>query len=206
MNTPVYSLRNYGYFTKLDSSVRRNALTRAVNVHGVKPVLDRLKEVIDLSKSEIMKGDFEWISNEMQPPQQVVNTQQQMIKLSKYGYSTKKSESERLMALIDAMNESSPDSVVKRLNYVINSYPNKKHIFEQDLNNLSTKQFVTIIPQKAVVNNNDNEASTSTQNQQPSPHQYSNNEIVEKLNEMRVTIKILGDSLESIFVAMQKNM
>jgi TATA-binding protein-associated factor Taf7 len=66
MNTPVYSLRAYGYFTKFNEIKRKEALNRAITVHGITEVISRLKEIVNKSKSEVMINDLNWLQGNSQ--------------------------------------------------------------------------------------------------------------------------------------------
>lgn len=156
MNTSVGSLRYFGYFIKFDTNIRRDALNKAIATHGITPVINRLSTVANLSKSETMKEDLNWLialdeiqrvrawhkaAAEVNQSKFDLNRKNsssvfpQQIKLSHYGYSTKKTADERLFALRSAFIANGYDSVIERMNFVINNYPKNKNIFKYDLDN-----------------------------------------------------------------------
>ena len=224
MNTPVNSLRNFGYYIRFDTNVRRSALNKAATVHGITPVINRLSTIVNLSESgywnATMKEDLNWlISNKdvhqvhQQASSSSSSVSPQQLKLSKYGYSTKKTAAERLFALRSAFIAIGYDSVIERMNFVMNNYPNKRNIFQYDLNNFKASCVEpvaetvvepvaetvvepvaeTVVEPVAVVENVidaplHTEASTST---------YDNKqELLDKINDMRLAIKMMSDTLE----------
>jgi hypothetical protein len=121
------SLRNFGYSTADTQSRRRVALNTAVRVRGRAAVLDRLRFVSELcahnDSGAVMKDDLVWLSDE------------DTLRLSSYGYSTKLPVLQRQDALRSAVNAVGRDKVVQRLDQVVklNESATKKDVLQTDL-------------------------------------------------------------------------
>jgi hypothetical protein len=202
MNTPVNSLRNFGYYIRFDANVRRSALNKAATVHGITPVINRLSTIVNLSESgywnATMKEDLNWlISNKDQASSSSSASASAsasvplQLKLSQYGYSTKKNAAERLFALRSAFIANGYDSVIERMNFVMNNYPKNKNIFQYDLNNFKAscvEPVAETVVEPVTEPVLQIEASTST---------YDNKqELLDKINDMRLAIKMMNDTLE----------
>lgn len=129
----IQSLRAYGYYVHNDQTSRQKALMNAIGSHGKVQVANRLQYIVSRSNCPTMKSDIDWLDK-------VDNVDSssdiEQIKLSKFGYSTKKNESDRLAALYEAVKGHGISSVVSRLDYVIKNSSNKTNTFETDRSNI----------------------------------------------------------------------